>query len=474
MRRADRFSLGLAVWVFLASLRPATADAQAFVPIGPEFRVDNSTTGIQTRPAIAMSALGTFVVAWANSAELGYDIHARRFDSSGQPLTNEFRVNTATGRSERYPSVAMAPGGAFVVVWTSAGEDGSDTGIFGRRYDASGSPQGAVFRANTYTQGDQSQPHVAMDPTGAFVVAWRSYYQLSPTSGPDIFAQRYDSEGFPLGGEFRVNTTTQGVQKAPAVAAGADGFVITFHGGVGGDPSDVAGQRYSVAGAPLGGEFVINTYTTGAQAESSVAMAPDGGFLVAWQSNGEDGSSYALVARRYSSGGAPFGDAFRVNARTTSDQRTPSVASDDEGRFVVVWETGHVAGAQYEVASRTVKKSGALAPGDVLVNSYTTSNQQAPVIAGGPGGRFVAVWSSYQQTTPTSSFDVYGRFLEQSGDANRDGAVTVLDVFYLINFLFAAGPQPLGPADPNHDGATNVVDVFHLINFLFAQGPDPA
>src|SRR5437667_6014988 len=30
-----------------------------------------------------------------------------------------------------------------------------------------------------------------------------------------------------------------------------------------------------------------------------------------------------------------------------------------------------------------------------------------------------------------------------AGDANGDGAVTVADIFYLINFLFTSGPPPV-------------------------------
>jgi Dockerin type I domain/NHL repeat len=59
------------------------------------------------------------------------------------------------------------------------------------------------------------------------------------------------------------------------------------------------------------------------------------------------------------------------------------------------------------------------------------------------------------------------------GDANGDGLVTVGDVFYLINFLFANGAAPIGNADVNGDGLVTVGDVFYLINYLFAGGPAP-
>jgi hypothetical protein len=63
--------------------------------------------------------------------------------------------------------------------------------------------------------------------------------------------------------------------------------------------------------------------------------------------------------------------------------------------------------------------------------------------------------------------------VEPIGDANGDGFVTVGDVFYLINYLFAGGPLPLGRASVNGDAAIDVTDVFFLINYLFAGGPPP-
>jgi Ice-binding-like/Putative Ig domain/Dockerin type I domain/NHL repeat len=59
------------------------------------------------------------------------------------------------------------------------------------------------------------------------------------------------------------------------------------------------------------------------------------------------------------------------------------------------------------------------------------------------------------------------------GDANGDGAITVGDIFYLINSLFAGGPAPLGLTDVNGDGQITVGDIFYLINYLFAGGPPP-
>src|SRR5688500_15253514 len=69
----------------------------------------------------------------------------------------------------------------------------------------SATPIGPEFRANTYTAGDQSGGAVATDAAGNSVVVWGS--ALQDGSGTGVYAQRFDAAGAPVGGEFRVNTS---------------------------------------------------------------------------------------------------------------------------------------------------------------------------------------------------------------------------------------------------------------------------
>src|SRR5436190_796399 len=108
----------------------------------------------------------------------------RTAGAQGNPLGPEFRVNNYTTSHQAFPSVGAGSGGNFVVVWASAGQDGSGSGIFGQRYSSSGPALGPEFRVNTYTTSDQSSPSVAADAAGNFVVVWSSFGQdgLDPRS----------------------------------------------------------------------------------------------------------------------------------------------------------------------------------------------------------------------------------------------------------------------------------------------------
>ena len=144
------------------------------------------------------------------------------------PAGPEFRVNTYTPTNQAYPATAMDADGDFVVVWQSNGQDqpsGTNEGVYGQRYGADGAVRGGEFQVNTTVLSNQMRPQVSMDPIGNFVVVWES----PDASGIGIFGRRYNAAGVPQGGEFLVNTTIAQPQTYPAVAMGGDvGFVVTW------------------------------------------------------------------------------------------------------------------------------------------------------------------------------------------------------------------------------------------------------
>src|SRR6185503_17155240 len=127
----------------------------------------------------------------------------------------------------------------------------------------------------------------------------------------------------PVGPVIHVSNVSTGVSSYPAAAADAAGnFVVVWHtvdgfGYYGID--DVSARRLDRFGKPLGPQFTVNAYTTGAQAFPSVAVTPAGAFVVAW-SGDADGSGTGVFARRYDAAGSPL-DAteFVVSTYTTGD-----------------------------------------------------------------------------------------------------------------------------------------------------------
>ncbi|SYZ72918.1 putative Subtilisin [Candidatus Zixiibacteriota bacterium] len=64
----------------------------------------------------------------------------------------------------------------------------------------------------------------------------------------------------------------------------------------------------------------------------------------------------------------------------------------------------------------------------------------------------------------------------QRGDANNTGVINILDISYLINYLYKSGPAPVtfSAGDANSTLNINILDVSFLINYLYKGGPAPA
>src|SRR4029079_8644698 len=148
---------------------------------------------------------------------------------------------------------------------------------------------GAEFRVNTTTIGDQNKPLVSVLGNGDFVVVWQDASgEGGDASGLSVKAQMYHADGTKVGGEFLVNTTTQGDQNAASIAALADGgFVVSWvdTGGLGGDGSgsSIRAQMFDATGHKVGLEFLVNTTTLNDQDIVSVSALKSGGFVAIWQ-----------------------------------------------------------------------------------------------------------------------------------------------------------------------------------------------
>ena len=151
-----------------------------------------------------MDVAGNFVVVWDGDPNLAGmdDIHARLYDANGTPLGEQFLVNITLAGAQQYPQVAMNDSGEFVIVWDCQIDPNSESerDIFGRRFDSLGEPVGDEFQINTFVADDQRSPAVAIAPDGRFVAVWQSYtqdssrYGIYARPGPIIGSADFDAD----------------------------------------------------------------------------------------------------------------------------------------------------------------------------------------------------------------------------------------------------------------------------------------
>jgi hypothetical protein len=199
------------------------------------------------------------------------------------------------------------------------------------------------------------------------------------------------------GDEFQVNTYTADAQLEPAAAPLADGgFVVAWasekQDGAG---FGIYGQRYDAADEPAGEEFRINVRAADSQSRPVLAGLKDGGFVAVWQSVAEDRSLAGVSARRFDAKGKPSGPefGFAAVAESTGDPAVPNVAALEDGGFVIVWAALSGAGARSGILARRFDAAGK-AGDTATIASAVAGDDPAPAVTGLEDGGFVVTWVS--------------------------------------------------------------------------------
>ncbi|MEM9597290.1 MAG: hypothetical protein AAGD06_23685 [Acidobacteriota bacterium] len=319
---------------------------------------------------------------------LGAGAHAQA------PVGGDVWVNSHRPGNQVHADVAVRAAGDFLVVWQSRDQDGDCDGIFGRRVDARGLPIGGEVQLNVYTTSCQTWPSAETLADGRFAVAWQSHGQDG--DGDGIFGGVFDHDLSPLSGEVQVNTHTTGAQQLPSVAALADGgFVVSWQSeGQDGDSKGIFGRRFDHQGIPLASEFRANDVSAGTQQDPSVAARPGGGFAIVWSSGPDPWNTNSIE-------GALFGATGSVARRFATGfinydgepQELPDVAVAQDGTFEVVWrDQWYLAGPGSSAGQRFD------ADGQPLTDALRTipyfAYTSPPKASHGEAGEFVVVWAN--------------------------------------------------------------------------------
>jgi Ca2+-binding RTX toxin-like protein len=355
----------------------------------------------------------------------------------------EIAVNSATAGAQTSSSVTALAGGGFLITWSDTPVLYGDSNVKGQLYDASGAMSGTEFLISGTTAPLQHSVFTAGLQGGGFVAVWFDGNAEGPGSGAGgVKAQLFDAAGARVGGEFLVNTATANAQVPTAVTALASGgFVVAWTDSSlqGGDAAigSAKAQVFDAAGARVGGEFLLNTTTAGAQTETVLAALPNGGFVAAWvdgSRTGGDTSSKAVRAQLFDASGAKIGPEFLVNTATGNDQHKPAVTVLASGRFVIAWEMAIGEGRDQDgtsVRAQLYGADGVRIGGEMLVNETVRLDQTEPAVTALPNGGFLIVWHSESGDPWYPEINIMGQYYDAdgqraggefrvNGDAGRD------------------------------------------------------
>ena len=288
-----------------------------------------------------------------------------------------------------------------------------------------------------------------------------------------IFAQVYDKNGKAVGDAFLVNQTTVGIQNSrpwrwtPTATSSSLG------------PATASRAIRTAASMPAASmckaaamtdEMLVNTTTANRQDNSDVAMDANGDFVVVWQSDQQDGNTSGIFGQRFSAAGAKLGGEMPINTYTLDKQIDPAVCDGRRRRF---------RGRLVELRPRRqrlrrlcpavqLRPASPRTRQEFLVNQTTLNWQITPDVAMASNGQFVITWSAFGQdnitvSQPTYDYGIYARIYNANGSDYKNAATGAAMGEFRINATTAGDQMDSAVAIvrqwQNRDGLDRAGDV---------------
>jgi Ca2+-binding RTX toxin-like protein len=247
----------------------------------------------------------------------------------------------------------------------------------------------------------------------------------------------------PVGDQLRVSQTgvdgdpARGVSRGPGVAYNpqANEYLIVWSAdGLATDNEyEIFGQRLSVAGAELEGDFRISTTGTDGDPDRrarnpSIAYNSQAAeYLVVWEADGlATDDEYEVFGQRLSAAGVELGGDFRIStlaidgdsARRVED---PAVAYNQQtNEYLVVWEgDGQLNDNEYEIFGQLLSAGGGELGGDFRVSNTGTDGDvnrdaiNAAVIFNSQANEYLVAWNG--DGIADDEHELFGQRLSAAG-----------------------------------------------------------
>ncbi|MDB6135399.1 MAG: putative lipoprotein [Verrucomicrobiales bacterium] len=262
----------------------------------------------------------------------------RRLNADGGPSGAETPVSLSSNRMQALALSELKDG--FVAVWQDdRNERDNEWDIYARRFKKDGTPLDAVPILVGGGVEDQGSPSVAgLDDVWA--VAWRT-----DLPGRSRIEAKVMRGGTAVSETKILDEGADNLPKAPAIAAGANGFLAVWVGRANDPVEDpfhaIRGTHLSPEGnAGTPGGFVVSL-KAGRHQQAPAVAGNSSGYYAAWTSNaGGNGSAAALLGRLLPGQPAqPLGSAISVISNSDTPRGVDIAAHDPN--YLVVWRAGH-------------------------------------------------------------------------------------------------------------------------------------
>lgn len=286
--------------------------------------------------------------------------------------------------------------GGYVAAWSAASGDASGEDIYIRRFRADGTERTAEGPVISFF-GAQKNVDVTGLKSGGFLLTWED--SAGDADGSAVYQQRFKANGDTAGGAVRVNTTTAGDQAGAVTTALEDGgWVVTWLSPDENGKSGLYQKVYNPDGSLRADERRVGTDGSLQQSNTSVASLADGGWVVAWQTQGDTIAISKIHYQRYNPDGTRAGQtgAYQELGYPVEEFR-PSVIGLKDGGFAIAYSGGEIGSTEglYGISLAIHDADGALVatPATNIPSSHRHDFVDLALLA---DGSLAATWA----TTP--------------------------------------------------------------------------
>lgn len=343
---------------------------------------------------------------------------------------SQFSVNATTVVADWGADVVAMKDGGWI---TYSGYDSSYYHALFQRFTSDGTEKGdktwvANQNASLYPES------ITALTDGGWVATYSAYGPGGPTWTPyrmEVYQLRFDAAGKAVGGVQQVNTFKNLEQWGSKSAGLSDGgwVVVWQSNDQDGDDAGIYQQRYSKTGTKVGGETRVNATTSESEFPNSVTGLSDGGWIVSWDVGTYTASLRGIFTQRYDKAGNKVGGTVRVTD-AKMDKDSSVVTSLVKGGWVVTWSAsdfktdsfGNVLPGPHGLFQQQYDAHGKKIGGAVAINTPTKQNQYSyePDTVALADGGWVTVWS----VDTATGMDIYQQRFSATG-AKIDGELRV-------------------------------------------------
>ena len=326
------------------------------------------------------------------------------------------QVNSRDGGFAQTESDIVAlPDGGYLIVWEDR-QFANDTDMWGQRYDAAGIPVGGQFSVETVTDS-QTVPALAAFADGRVLVAFSDDF-----ADLDTWVDRLDANlnHYPDPSTSH-NILRDSIERSgwnstdPSISVLADGRYVVTYTYEAGSPNDLDVYAQVMNADGTKGALVrVNTDAVNADSAEVVTLA-NGNFVTVYRHERDranlPGDHDVLFQINNAAGDLVANNAV-AGAADTADASQPDVAALTGGGFVVIWTDGAGDSSGQGIRATVYASAGTVLAADRPVNSTIAGNQNDASVIGLADGGFLVAWEDDGAgVTRAQRFDAAGNFV---------------------------------------------------------------